>query len=455
MTAPTDATGVADPRQAWADAIALQACTYLLPLWEMARMRAATASRRDARGRFVDPDPATTLRWVNTFIHARRLLGAGGSRVVTPNNDTLYTNAWLDLSRGPVVIEVPDTADRYYVLGFLDFWTHPFAHIGRRTTGTGAGTFLVAGPGWAGEPPPGASLLRAPTDHVWIIGRIMVEGPEDLPAVHALQDRFHLTPLAAWRAGERDLGDPIDAGLDPKEPLQPGRFVAVVDRALRDNPPPAAERVLLADFARLGLDGGLAPGIERLPEAVALPAIGRAFATLAALLDDAGPAGPGQGGWSRTQRIGASFGHDWLLRAQVARRYIGALTSAEAVYPMAHADSLGRALSGAHRYTIRFAPGAEPPVDAFWSLTMYDDRDCLLVPNDLDRYRIGDRSRGLVRDPDGGLTLRIQHRSPGAALEPNWLPAPEGRFYLCLRAYQPRAELLDDRWRPPDIVRAD
>jgi hypothetical protein len=455
MTAMTDEARPADPRQAWADAIALQACTYLLPLWEMSRMRAATATRRDGQGRFVDPDPGTTRRWVNTFIHARKLLGAGGSRVVTPNNDTLYTNAWLDLSRGPVVIEVPDTADRYYVLGFLDFWTNPFAHIGRRTTGTGAGTFLVAGPAWDGQPPPGMSLVRSPTDHVWIIGRIMVEGFEDVPAVNALQDRFHLTPLRAWLAGERDVGDMIDAGLDPKAPVEAARFMMVVDRALRENPPPAAEHALLADFARLGLGGGLAPGIERLPEAVTLPAIGRALAGLVALLDGAGAAGPVRGGWSPTQRIGESFGHDWLQRALVARRYIGALTSAEAIYPMAHADSQGRALSGAHRYAIRFAPGAEPPVDAFWSLTMYDDRDCLLVPNDLDRYRIGDRSRGLLRDPDGGLTLRLQHRSPGAALEPNWLPAPEDRFYLCLRAYQPRAELLDGRWRPPDIVRAD
>jgi len=452
---PEAAAPPADPRQAWADAIALQACTYLLPLWEMSRMQAATATRRDAQGRFVDADPGTTRRWVNTFIHARRLLGAGGSRVVTPNNDTLYSNAWLDLSRGPVVIEVPDTADRYYVLGFLDFWTNPFAHVGRRTTGTGAGTFLVAGPGWAGSPPAGASLLRAPTDHVWIIGRIMVEGPEDVPAVNALQDAFHMTPLAAWLQGGRDLPDVVDTGLDPKAPLEAARFVAVVDRALRENPPPAAERALLADFARLGLDGGLAPGIARLPEAVALPAIGRALVTLAALLDGAGTAGPARGGWSPTTLIGERFGHDWLQRALVARRFIGALTSAEAVYPMAHADSQGRPLSGAHRYAIRFAPGAEPPVDAFWSLTMYDDRNCLLVPNDLDRYRIGDRSRGLVRDPDGGLTLHIGHGSPGAALEPNWLPAPEGRFYLCLRAYQPRAELLDGRWRPPDIVRAD
>jgi hypothetical protein len=196
---PRDRPPAGDPREAWADAIAFQACTYLYPLWEMARMRAATAPRRDGRGRTVDADPATTRRWVNTFVHARRLLGAGASRVVTPNHDTLYTNAWLDLSRGPVVIEVPDTADRYYVLGFLDFWTNPFAHVGRRTTGTRAGTYLVTGPGWAGEVPAGMAPIPAPTAAVWIIGRILVEGPDDVPAVNALQDRFRMAPGRAAR----------------------------------------------------------------------------------------------------------------------------------------------------------------------------------------------------------------------------------------------------------------
>jgi hypothetical protein len=456
------APGAADPLQAWADAMAVQACLYLLPLWEMARMRAATATRRDGQGRFVDADPGTTKRWVNGFIHARRLLGAGGSRVVTPNSDTLYTNAWLDLSRGPVVIRVPDTADRYYVLGFLDFWTNPFAHVGRRTTGTGEGLFLVAGPGWTGETPAGMCRIDAPTAHAWIIGRIMVEGPEDVPAVNALQDGFRMVGWEAWQRGERDgtaPSDVIDTGLDPKAPRDARRFVEVVSRALRENPPPEGERALLADFARLGLDGGLAPGLPALPEEVARRAIARALDTVDALLErDEDREGNEEvrrrGGWSAPFVLGESFGCDWHRRAVVARKYIGALTSAEAIYPMAYADAEGRPLTGAHRYAIRFPAGGEPPVDSFWSLTMYDSRDCMLVPNALDRYRIGDRSRGLRREADGALVLYLQHASPGAALESNWLPAPEGRFYLCLRAYQPRSELLDGRWQAPDIVRA-
>ena len=298
--------------------------------------------------------------------------------------------------------------------------------------------------------------IPAPTAAVWIIGRILVEGPEDVPAVNALQDRFRMAPLAAWARGETAAPEAFDAGRDPLAPRDATRFVAVVDRALRENPPPRAERAMLADFARLGLDGGLVPGVERLPRELALAAIDRALPRVDALLD--APDDPARvraaGGWSPTMHVGASFSPDWQRRAVIARRYIGALASEEAIYPMARADAEGRPLSGAHRYTLRFAPGAEPPVDAYWSLTMYDERDCMLVPNALERYRIGDRSHGLARDADGGLTLHLQHGSPGADREPNWLPAPEGRFYVCLRAYQPRRELLEGRWRAPDIVRA-
>lgn len=441
-----------DPRQAWADAIALQAFVYLYPLWEMSRMRAATATRRNAQGAFADADPGSTRRWANVFIHARRLLEAGGSRVVTPNNDTLYTNAWLDLSRDAIVIDVPDAADRYYVLGFLDFWTNPFAHVGRRTTGTRAGRFLVAGPHWRGEVPAGMSLVRSPTDHAWIIGRIMVEGPEDVPAVNALQDGFQMRPLRAWRSGEPFAGDIVDAGMDPKTPLEPARFLEVVERALRDNPPPAHERALLADACRLGLR------IDASSDALVQRAWARAVETGAALLRADGGEhadGAGRGGWSTPLRLGESFGDDWRQRAVVAMKYIGALASEEAFYPMAHRDAHGRPLSGAHRYRIRFPAGGEPPVDAFWSLTIYDGRDFMLVPNAIDRYRIGDRTRGLARDDDGGLTLWIQRAPPAAERMSNWLPAPEGRFYLCLRAYQPHARMLDGRYALPPIERIE
>jgi hypothetical protein len=449
----TGIDGTGDPRDEYLAAIALQALVHTFPLYEMARMRASTAPRRNAAGRFADADPGGTRRWVNTFIHGRELLAAGRSRVVTPNSDTLYTNAWLDLSRGPVVIHVPDTGDRYYVLGFLDFWTNPFAHVGRRTTGTGERLFLVAGPDWQGEVPAGLAPVRCPTPHAWIIGRIMVEGPDDVPAVNALQDGFWMKPFDAWQRGLRSDGELLDIGVVPHPSPTVDGFVATVNRALRDNPPPAAEAALMTAFAKVGIGPA-----QPLDAAHLSPsqrgALQRALDRGPALLKG-GTAGEARRGWSVPMRLGESWGDDWWLRAVVALKYIGALASDEAVYPMADTDSQGRALNGAHRYTITFGPGGEPPVDAFWSLTMYDARDFMLVGNRLDRYRIGDRSRGLVRDPDGSLTIDIRHDPPGAARESNWLPAPAGDFYLCLRAYQPRAEMLDGRYRLPDIVRGD
>jgi hypothetical protein len=448
------AAPAADPHDDYLHAIALQAFVHTFPLYEMMRMRAATAPRRNGAGRFADTDPATTRRWVNTFIHARKLLGAGASRVVTPNNDTLYSNAWLDLSRGPLVIHVPDTADRYYVLGFLDAWTNPFAHLGRRTTGTGEQLFLVTGPGAHDvAAPAGMTHVRSPTADVWIIGRIMVEGPEDVPVVNALQDGFWMKSLDAWRRGAPFDGEVVDTGVDPAAPLDADSYLAIVNRALAGAPMPPDEAGLQAAFAKVGIradDGSAGPGATPAQRR----AMQRALTAGPDMLRNAAP-GRVQGGWSAPIPIGDSFGDDWWQRAVVALKYIGVLTSAEAIYPMADVDAAGRMLTGAHRYMIRFAAGGEPPVDSFWSLTIYDAATRMLVPNPLDRYRIGGRSRGLVRDADGSLTLTLQRESPGREREPNWLPAPAGRFYLCLRAYQPRAEMLDGRYRLPDIVRVD
>lgn len=183
-------------------ALAEQAVTWAYPLYEMRRMRAATSPRRTEAGQAAPEG----MRWCNLFTHARQLLRAGTSRVVTPNNDTLYTNAWLDLGAGPLVIDVPDTAGRYYVLGLLDFYTNPFAHIGPRLTGTQARSFLVTPPGWSGALPAGfdapGAHIQAPTRWLWVIGRILVDGPRDLAAAHALQDGFSMAPLADWLAGQ-------------------------------------------------------------------------------------------------------------------------------------------------------------------------------------------------------------------------------------------------------------
>lgn len=429
--------------------LALEAVTYAYPLYEMSRMRAATSPRRCAAG--TAGDTATSpLRWCNVFVHARELFAAGTSRVVTPNCDTLYTNAWLDLGPDALVIDVPDTAGRYYVLGLLDFYTNPFASLGSRTTGTAARSFLVTGPGWTGDIPakfrrPGAHVV-SPTRWVWIIGRTLVDGPQDLPVVHALQNGFRLRSLSVWQAGGVE-GRPsrFNPRCDPKAPPDATRFAETVQRALEENPPPEDERAMVERFAAVGLAAEAGPLDEATRETLeqALQAvIGRL---------QSHSVGPGCTGWQTMPFLGHSFGTDYLRRAAVALRYIGALESREATYLMAHRDAQGRTLDGRHTYRLHFPAGALPPVDAFWSLTMYDSRDCMLVDNPIDRHAIGDRTPGLRLDGDGGLTIHIQHLPLGAVA--NWLPAPAGSFYLCLRAYVPREAMIDGRYVLPPVER--
>ncbi|WP_399697807.1 DUF1254 domain-containing protein [Xenophilus sp.] len=432
-------------------ALAEEAVVYAWPLYEMSRMRAATSPHRTEAGEEAPP-PA---RWCNLFTPSRQLLRAGTSRVVTPNNDTLYTNAWLDLGDGPLVIDVPDTAGRYYVLGLLDFYTNPFAHIGQRLTGTAARAFVVTPPGWQGELPaafdaPGARI-EAPTRWLWVIGRILVDGPQDVPAVNALQDGFTVRPLADWQAGAAPRPRAFDPACDPKAPLTAGHFAAQVNAALRDNPPPTHEFALLARLAAAGIGPGAAALDDAQREALQ--------AALDTVLPRLRAAQSGQrlpSGWIQPRVVEGSFGDDPLGRAQIALKYIGMLESREATYPLAWHDAQGRPLHGGARYRLRFAPGMLPPVDAFWSITMYGAGDYMLVDNPIDRYAIGDRTPGLRRDADGGLTIHLQHAQPaGEAARANWLPAPAGEFYLCLRAYVPREEMVDGRYALPPLERVD
>ncbi|RZT30898.1 DUF1254 domain-containing protein [Cupriavidus agavae] len=423
--------------------LARDAVIYTLPLYEMARMRAATCPRRDRAGQFAGDGAESTLRWVNHLIHTRELLGPQHRQVVTPNNDTLYTNAWLDLTRGPVVIDVPDFAGRYYVLGLLDFYTNPFGYIGSRTTGTGAGQFLLHGPDWQGQVPAGMHAVPCPTNAVWMIGRLLVDGEADLPVVHALQDAISLKRLDGAQAAFA-----FDVGMQPREHLGDARrFAEVVNRMLADNPPPPAEAALAQSFAAAGIGAGL------IPSAAQLDVLHGALADV--LRDLAEPqASDMGGGWAMSVDVRESYGTNYLQRALVARNYIGALGVQEAMYVMADRAGEGAPLDGRHAYRLHFAPGNLPEVGAFWSLTMYDKGDCMLVPNAIDRYSLGDRSPSLQRAADGGLTIHFSAQPPAdPALHGNWLPAPAGPFYVALRLYVPQPAHLDRSYRYPAIER--
>ncbi len=465
MTSTHPAPSTSSARDDYLYSVALLACIYAWPLFEMQRMRAATSARKAPQLGFAGASPESTERWCNLFTNERELLTAGKSRVVMPNNDTLYVNAWLDLSAGPLVISVPDTGSRYYVLGFLDYYTNPFAHIGTRTTGNGAGAVLVSGPDWAGVVPPACGApgrhLRSATNWVWIIGRVLVDGPADVPAVNALQDQFHMQTLDDWTAGRASPPRRFDSRFAARAPFGVDRFRAMVNHALGICPPPARDAGLVAQFAQVGIGAGIN---AELPAAAQL-ALERACSRSVALLDSpehdvlgtgitsVATAG-GHSAWRHPIQLATSFGDDLLLRAFLSHQAIGALETLEAAYPRCETDANGIPLKGEAVYRLRFAPGQLPPVEAFWSITLYDASDYLLVANPIERYSIGDRTAGLVHDSDGGLTVTLSHCAPlDVKQRANWLPAPADRFFLCLRAYLPKPEMLDGRYQLPSPQR--
>lgn len=417
-----------------ADATWRDLIVQTLPLFEMMRMRAATTARRHPRLGFAGDDRHSPWRWVNQFTHTSRRLGPDDREVVSPNNDTVFSNAWLDLSHGPLLIDTPEMGERYWTLGMLDAWTNPFAYVGRRTTGNRPQRVLVHGPGQVPDRAAAASagvtqVVAAPGQDVWLIGRMLVDDdPDDLAAVRALQQGLRLTrPDGSDAARRFDTGPAGDAGDTPSA----AAFLAVVESGLARNPVPEGESLRWPAPAD-ATDRELARVFDELRRHDQPQQLGH--------------------GWALPVAVRTHWGDDLVTRARVARNFIGALGIDEAMYPTAEVDADGRVLDGTQRYALRFAPDAMPAVDAFWSLTLYRRRDCLLVANPIGRHSVGDRTRGLRADADGGLTIRIQADDPGPAA--NWLPAPAGdAFYVVLRLYQPGAVHRDFRFDYPPLRR--
>lgn len=404
------------------------AVAQTLPLFEMMRMRAATTARRHPELGFASDAPGSSWRWVNQFTHTHRRLGPDDREVVSPNNDTVYSNAWIDLSEGPVLIESPDMGERYWTLGLLDAWTNPFAYVGRRTTGNRPQLTLVHGPGWRGDRPTDVThTIAAPGNDVWLIGRILVDndGP-DAERVRALQQALRMRRLDG-----RDAAMRVDTAVDGRDTRVPSArlYRTTVDAALRGNPPSEGEMLVWPPEEEL-LTTTLPSVYERLRNAKQPHDLG--------------------GGWAIPVMVRTHWGDDYVTRARIARNFIGALGIDEAMYPTAEVDVAGQPLHGAKRYELRFAPGHGPRVDAFWSLTMYRRSDCLFVANPIHRYSIGDRTPGLRTEADGSLVIRLQADDPGPAA--NWLPAPPGElFYVVLRLYQPLSDHLELRFDYPPI----
>jgi hypothetical protein len=397
---------------------------------------------------------------VNQLGNARNLANASNQVIVQPNNDTLYTMGHLDLERGPLVLHVPAVPDhRYYSFEFMDPYTNVFHYVGTRTTGDGAGTYLIVGPSFHGRTPAGMRLIRSPYALAWIVGRTLVNGASDLAAVHKVQDGYRLIPLAGYL--KRGLGwrapRPHRIVKTPLKLTEPTglKFFDQLGTALAENPPPARDRAILAQLRRVGIGPGLQPSREHLSAAIVaglttaadggpahVGALKLSFAASSALAHD---------GWFVPPAYTGDYGTNYTFRAIVALNGIAANRPAEAMYIIGVTDSTHALLNGADDYVIHFPAGQLPPARYFWSLTMYDE-NFYLVPNALNRYELASHTAGLKRNPDGSLDIYIQH-TPPAGHESNWLPAPaSGRFEVTLRLYGPEASALHGRYTYPPVM---
>ncbi len=395
---------------------------------------------------------------VNTFAHKRVFPDASYRDVVSPNADTLYSTAWLDLSREPVVLALPDTGGRYYLMPLMDAWTNVFATPGKRTTGTRRGAFAIVGPDWQGKLPQGVREIRSPTAMVWLIGRTQTNGKADYAAVQRLQDQYRLVPLSAWQKSGR-AADPRPAprALHADKHTPPVEQVAAMDAQaffsrlaalLPANPPAPADAAMVEKMRRMGLEPGKPYKTTVLEPSTARAVQEGATAALAGIRTNA--RGSSGGEWSVQRDLG-SYGTQYGKRALVAWVGLGANLPQDALYPSTRVDDDGRPLDGGSRYVMHFDKGQLPPVKAFWSLTLYNDRQAF-VANPIGRYAIGSRDR-LRYNRDGSLDIYIQSDRPPAVLQSNWLPAPPDAFNLMLRAYWPEQPLLDGTWTPPPVRR--
>jgi hypothetical protein len=392
---------------------------------------------------------------VNHFWHASRLMDAAYRGGGCPNNDVLYSSAWLDLRDEPVILSHPDMGDRYFAFELEGFGSDNFGYVGQRVTGSKAGDFAIRGPHWDGDLPPGVQeVARSPTPWVWVLGRTLVDGAADVANVQALQAQYRLTPLSLWgRPGavvpeRREVYAPADTAADPLGPWK------TLNAMLAENPPPQPHHtLLLRQFARLGIGPGV--DVETQPDVVK-QALSRAATTGMTMLTQQFLRGSWAtivNGWRYPPPEAGRFGGDFLHRA--ADQSLSGITAddpAEAAYLVNFDDAGGATLSPGGRYELRFAAGALPPVDASWSLTAYT-QDMNLIVNDAHRYSVGDRTAGLRHDADGGLTIYLQSVSPGPGREPNWLPtSPDQPWFVILRMYRPQPEVAEARWECPGLT---
>jgi hypothetical protein len=443
-----------------AHAIGVDAYLYFYPLVTMDVTRKQLTNQEASPGGIGGP--------MNRFANVSAFPTADMKVVVRPNFDTLYSSGWLDLTKEPMVISVPDTGGRYYLLPMLDMWTNVFASPGWRTTGTEAGNFLVTPPGWRPDLrdrfveefklPDNTQRIDAPTPYVWIIGRTKTDGPADYDAVHKIQEGYKITPLSQWGkepvAPEVKIDPAIDMKTPPKkqvDTMPAGKFFGYAAELLKLHPPHITDQPIIARLKRIGFEVGksfdlnaadpaVKQGLESAPDDAQALMVWK-LPTLARIANY----------WSMNTDTMGVYGNYYLKRAIVTQLGLGANLPQDAIYPLNLGDSEGKPLDGANDYTLHFDKGQIPPAEAFWSITLYDPAG-FQVANGLNRFAVSSWMP-FKTNPDESLDLYFQNESPGADKEANWLPAPKGPYNLTMRLYAPKSDALTGKWNPPPVMK--
>jgi len=390
------------------------------------------------------------------YIFNPRLYGPDDNLAVTANNDTIYGGCSLDLRAEPAVLRTPAIADRFYSIQFIGGDTDDFAYVGTRATGTEAGTYLIAGPDWNSEAPAGITkVLRSPTRFAIAPVRVAVRGVDDLTNVADYGEKFILMPLSRY-TNQPPAAEPAPVDwpmfFDPRIGDLAG-FLNILTFMMQWHEFSAVHRPALDLMAQIGVTPGNFAGRSAFPAEV-WQAMEAGFEDgRVAIAHQADNIGLVKDGWSFSPTIAGKFGTDYLIRAATAWKYIYVQAAEEAMYPTADMDNNGHQLNGAvGRYELKFPGGQLPPAKYFWSVTMYDKKNGFLVHNPIERYSIGDRTPGLRYGPDGSLTITIQAEAPAADKISNWLPAPKEPFYLCMRVYGPKPEMLSGEYVIPPVT---
>jgi hypothetical protein len=392
----------------------------------------------------------------NSVSCATELVNASFTDVVTPNSDTLYCQSQFDLRKEPVVVVVPPINDRYYSFEFLDAYTNDYTYLGQRATGGNGGTYLMVGPDWNGQVPEGMTKIWTPTNLAWLITRTLVKSPADVANVNAIQNKIIVKPLSEFEANTTSSPVPVTATNTSKEiPIGPQptliaptgiKIFDEISAAMDGNPLNPPDPVLVTKLASIGIGPGKVPSTEA--NDTIKTALQNGITEGQKLIDaQVANFGTLENGWLVNTAAGV-YGTNYLFRAAVTQFGLGANIAQEALYPTTFTDNIGKPLNGNNSYLIHFDPGQTPPVDGFWSVSMYNDKN-LFVDNPINRYSIGQYTEGLKNNTDGSLDIFIQNKNPGPDKESNWLPSPEGSFNMVIRLYLPQPQALNGTWQLP------